>query len=151
MDLKREPLTFHSKALNRIVAIDELADLSDQDLHAFNGELVVAARSMENALSDAFKREIDTGVPLEYDWVHRVRRKLGICMGFRANITQLLKQPRKVEQQTLSIDDPSVRELIDTKFEELLIDEIGERLYKELQAEAVELVLEGLQQQTPVA
>ena len=153
MDTKPAPLTFHSKSLNRTIAMDEVDTLSSSELYRFNGELVMAARSMENALSDALQQEIRTGEPVDPDWVHKIRKKMGICNAFRANATQLLKVPQKreiveVRKAAPGPDDQLVTQLAEEKFQELLIDELGERLFKELQEEAVELALEDLRLKT---
>ena len=153
MDTKPKSLTFHSKSLNRVVAMDELEQLSSSDLYRFNGELVMAARSMENALSDALQQEIRTGQPVDPDWVHKIRKKMGICNAFRTNAMQLLKVPQKREIIEIRKAAPEpgnhlVTELAEVKFQELLIDELGERLFKELQEEAIELALEDLRLKT---
>jgi len=153
MDTKPAPLTFHSKSLDRVIAMDELDKLTNSELYRFNGELVMAARSMENALSDALQQEIRTGKPVDPDWVHKVRKKMGICNAFRTNAMQLLKVPQKreiveVRKAAPEPDDQLVTQLAEEKFQELLIDELGERLFKELQEEAVELALEDLRLKT---
>jgi len=153
MDTKPKSLTFHSKSLNRVVAMDELEQLSSSDLYRFNGELVMAARSMENALSDALQKEIHTGEPVDPDWVHKIRKKMGICNAFRTNAMQLLKVPQKreileIRKAAPEPDNKLVTELAEVKFQELLIDELGERLFKELQEEAIELALEDLRLKT---
>lgn len=153
MDTKPAPLTFHSKSLNRTIAMDEVDTLSSSELYRFNGELVMAARSMENALSDALQQEIRTGQPVDPDWVHKVRKKMGICNAFRTNAMQLLKVPQKreiveIRKAAPEPDDQLVTQLAEEKFQELLIDELGERLFKELQEEAVELALEDLRLKT---
>jgi len=153
MDTKPKSLTFHSKSLNRVVAMDELEQLSSSDLYRFNGELVMAARSMENALSDALQQEIRTGRPVDPDWVHKIRKKMGICNAFRTNAMQLLKVPQKreiveIQKAAPEPDNKLVTELAEVKFQELLIDELGERLFKELQEEAIELALEDLRLKT---
>jgi len=153
MDTKPAPLTFHSKSLNRTIAMDEVDTLSSSELYRFNGELVMAARSMENALSDALQQEIRTGEPVDPDWVHKIRKKMGICNAFRTNAMQLLKVPQKreiveIRKATPEADDRLVTQLAEEKFQELLIDELGERLFKELQEEAVELALEDLRLKT---
>lgn len=130
--------------------MDELDKLSSSDLYRFNGELVMAARSMENALSDALQKEIRTGEPIDPDWVHKIRKKMGICNAFRTNAMQILKVPQKreileVRKAAAEPDNAAVTRLAEQKFEELLIEEIGERLFRELQQEALELALEGLQ------
>jgi hypothetical protein len=153
MDTKPAPLTFHSKSLDRVIAMDELDKLTSSELYRFNGELVMAARSMENALSDALQQEIRTGQPVDPDWVHKVRKKMGICNAFRTNAMQLLKVPQKreiveIRKAAPEPDDRLVTQLAEEKFQELLIDELGERLFKELQEEAVELALEDLRLKT---
>jgi hypothetical protein len=153
MDTKPAPLTFHSKSLDRVIAMDELDKLTSSELYRFNGELVMAARSMENALSDALQQEIRTGQPVDPDWVHKVRKKMGICNAFRTNAMQLLKVPQKreiveIRKAAPEPDDQLVTQLAEEKFQELLIDELGERLFKELQEEAVELALEDLRLKT---
>jgi hypothetical protein len=153
MDTKPAPLTFHSKSLDRVIAMDELDKLTSSELYRFNGELVMAARSMENALSDALQQEIRTGQPVDPDWVHKVRKKMGICNAFRTNAMQLLKVPQKreiveIRKAAPEPDDQLVTRLAEEKFQELLIDELGERLFKELQEEAVELALEDLRLKT---
>ena len=153
MDTKPAPLTFHSKSLDRVIAMDELDKLTSSELYRFNGELVMAARSMENALSDALQQEIRTGEPVDPDWVHKIRKKMGICNAFRTNAMQLLKVPQKreiveIRKATPEADDRLVTQLAEEKFQELLIDELGERLFKELQEEAVELALEDLRLKT---
>lgn len=154
MDTKPAALTFNSKSLNRTVRMDELADLTKSELYRFNGELVIAARSMENALSDALQQEIKTGQPLDSDWVHKIRKKMGICNAFRSNAVQLMNGPAKAEILEIRKPEPDnalVTQLAEVKFEELLIEEIGERLFRELQHEAIELALEDLRQRTPGA
>ena len=153
MDTKPAPLTFHSKSLDRVIAMDELDKLTNSELYRFNGELVMAARSMENALSDALQQEIRTGKPVDPDWVHKVRKKMGICNAFRTNAMQLLKVPQKreiveIRKAAPEPDDRLVTQLAEEKFQELLIDELGERLFKELQEEAVELAFEDLRLKT---
>jgi predicted restriction endonuclease len=153
MDTKPAPLTFHSKSLDRVIAMDELDKLTSSELYRFNGELVMAARSMENALSDALQQEIRTGQPVDPDWVHKVRKKMGICNAFRTNAMQLLKVPQKreiveIRKAAPEPDDQLVTQLAEEKLEQLLIDELGERLFKELQEEAVELALEDLRLKT---
>ena len=153
MDTKPTPLTFHSKSLDRVIAMDELDKLTSSELYRFNGELVMAARSMENALSDALQQEIRSGQPVDPDWVHKVRKKMGICNAFRTNAMQLLKVPQKreiveIRKAAPEPDDRLVTQLAEEKFQELLIDELGERLFKELQEEAVELALEDLRLKT---
>ena len=153
MDTKPAPLTFHSKSLDRVIAMDELDKLTSSELYRFNGELVMAARSMENALSDALQQEIRSGQPVDPDWVHKVRKKMGICNAFRTNAMQLLKVPQKreileIRKAAPEPDDQLVTQLAEEKFQELLIDELGERLFKELQEEAVELALEDLRLKT---
>ena len=153
MDTKPAPLTFHSKSLDRVIAMDELDKLTSSELYRFNGELVMAARSMENALSDALQEEIRSGQPVDPDWVHKVRKKMGICNAFRTNAMQLLKVPQKreiveIRKAAPEPDDQLVTQLAEEKFQELLIDELGERLFKELQEEAVELALEDLRLKT---
>ena len=156
MDTKPAALTFHSKSLNRVVAMDELDQLSSSELQRFNGELVMAARSMENALSDALHREIHSGQPVDPDWVHKIRKKMGICNAFRTNAIQLLRIPQKreileIKKAAPEPDSQLVTQLAEDKFQELLIDEIGERLFRELQEEAIELAREDLRRQTPGA
>jgi len=156
MDTKPAALTFHSKSLNRVVAMDELDKLTSSELYRFNGELVMAARSMENALSDALQKEIHTGQPVDPDWVHKIRKKMGICNAFRTNAMQLLKIPQKreiveIRKAAPEPDNKLVTALAEEKFQQLLIDEIGERLFRELQEEAIELALEDLQQETPAS
>jgi hypothetical protein len=153
MDTKPAPLTFHSKSLDRVIAMDELDKLTSSELYRFNGELVMAARSMENALSDALQQEIRTGEPVDPDWVHKIRKKMGICNAFRTNAMQLLKVPQKreiveIRKAAPEPDNQLVTQLAEEKFQELLIDELGERLFKELQEEAVELALEDLRLKT---
>jgi len=153
MDTKPAALTFHSKSLNRVVAMDELDQLSSSELYRFNGELVMAARSMENALSDALQKEIRSGQPVDPDWVHKIRKKMGICNAFRTNAVQLLKVPQKreiveIRKAATEPDNKLVTQLAEEKFQQLLIDEIGERLFKELQEEAIELALEDLRLKT---
>ena len=153
MDTKPAPLTFHSKSLDRVIAMDELDKLTSSELYRFNGELVMAARSMENALSDALQQEIRSGQPVDPDWVHKVRKKMGICNAFRTNAMQLLKVPQKreiveIRKAAPEPDNQLVTQLAEEKFQELLIDELGERLFKELQEEAVELALEDLRLKT---
>jgi hypothetical protein len=153
MDTKPAPLTFHSKSLDRVIAMDELDKLTSSELYRFNGELVMAARSMENALSDALQQEIRSGQPVDPDWVHKVRKKMGICNAFRTNAMQLLKVPQKreiveIRKAAPEPDDQLVTQLAEEKLEQLLIDELGERLFKELQEEAVELALEDLRLKT---
>ena len=153
MDTKPAPLTFHSKSLDRVIAMDELDKLTSSELYRFNGELVMAARSMENALSDALQQEIRTGQPVDPDWVHKVRKKMGICNAFRTNAMQLLKVPQKreiveIRKAAPEPDDRLVTQLAEEKLQELLIDELGERLFKELREEAVELALEDLRLKT---
>lgn len=150
MDTKPASLTFHSKSLNCVVLLDELDKLSSSDLYRFNGELVMAARSMENALSDALQKEIRTGQPVDPDWIHKIRRKMGICNAFRTNAVQLINGLQKreiveVRKAAAKPDNAAVTRLAEQKFEELLIEEIGERLFRELQQEALELALEDLQ------
>jgi hypothetical protein len=133
--------------------MDELDKLTSSELYRFNGELVMAARSMENALSDALQQEIRSGQPVDPDWVHKVRKKMGICNAFRTNAMQLLKVPQKreiveIRKAAPEPDDQLVTQLAEEKFQELLIDELGERLFKELQEEAVELALEDLRLKT---
>ena len=48
-------------------------------------------------------------------------------------------------------DNDLVNRLAEDKFQELLIEEIGERLFRELQHEAIELALEDLRQRIPGA
>jgi hypothetical protein len=156
MDTKPAALTFHSKSLNRVVAMDELDQLSSSELYRFNGELVMAARSMENALSDALQKEIRSGQPVDPDWVHKIRKKMGICNAFRTNAVQLLKVPQKreiveIRKAATEPDNKLVTQLAEEKFQQLLIDEIGERLFKELQEEAIELALEDLRRGTPAS
>jgi len=154
MDTKPAALTFNSKSLNRTVRMDELADLTKSELYRFNGELVIATRSMENALYDALQQEIKTGQPLDSDWVHKIRKKMGICNAFRSNAVQLMNGPAKAEILEVRRPEPDnalVTQLAEVKFEELLIEEIGERLFRELQHEAIELALEDLRQRTPGA
>ena len=156
MDTKPTPLTFHSKSLDRVIAMDELDKLTSSELYRFNGELVMAARSMENALSDALHQEIRSGQPVDPDWVHKVRKKMGICNAFRTNAMQLLKVPQKreiveIRKAAPEPDNQLVTQLAEEKFQELLIDELGERLFKELQEEAVELAVEDLRSRTPAS
>lgn len=156
MDTKPAALTFHSKSLNRVVAMDELDKLTSSELYRFNGELVMAARSMENALSDALQKEIRTGEPVDPDWVHKIRKKMGICNAFRTNAMQLLKIPQKreiveIRRAATEPDNKLVTALAEEKFQQLLIDEIGERLFRELQEEAIELALEDLRRETPAS
>ena len=153
MDTRPAPLTFHSKSLDRVIAMDELDKLTSSELYRFNGELVMAARSMENAMSDALQQEIRSGQPVDPDWVHKVRKKMGICNAFRTNAMQLLKVPQKreiveIRKAAPEPDNQLVTQLAEEKFQELLIDELGERLFKELQEEAVELALEDLRLKT---
>ena len=156
MDTTPAPLTFYSKSLDRLVAMDELRALTSSQLDRFNGELVIAARSMENALSDAIQREVRTGEPVDPDWVHKIRKKMGICQAFRTNATQLLKVPQKKEivEVRKAVTEPDaelVQQLAEERFEMLLIEEIGERLFRELQQEALELAVEDLRSRTPAS
>lgn len=128
-------LTFLSKALNRVVSVEELPVMSSADLNAFNAELAVAVRSMEDALSDALRREVETGEILDSDWVHKVRKKMRVAMAFRGNIIQILSSTNH---------GPSLEELVQIKLDELLIEELGERLYSEMKEEAKELAVEDL-------
>lgn len=156
MDTRPAPLTFFSKSLNRNIAMDELPSLTTSELYRFNGELVMASRSMENALADAQRNEINTGRPIDPDWVHKIRKKMGICNAFRTNAMQRLNMPAKseiveVRKAAPEPDTDLVNRLAEDKFQELLIEEIGERLFRELQQEAIELALEDLRRGTPAS
>lgn len=133
-------LTFLSKSLDRLVAFETLAYMSQLELQTFHSELVVAGDSMQMAL----KAREESSVPVDPDWVHKIKTKMQACETFRSQIEQMLDTARTSGNGT-------VKQLIDQKLEQLLIDELGERLYKELQAEARDLVLEDLQVRTPGA
>lgn len=132
------PLTFLSKSLDRVVLKDELHCLTHQELQALRGELVIASRSMQIALDARLKDEQETGIPLDTDWTHKIRKKMEVCAAFCKSIEHLLEQ---------NVPNGYLKQLISEKLEELLIEEVGERLYKELKEEAKDLALSDLQAQ----
>lgn len=131
-------LTFLSKSLERVVLLDELPCLTYQELQAFRGELVVAGRSMQTALNAALKDEEVTGVPLDTDWIHKIRKKMEVCASFCTAIEKLLEQ---------NLPNGFLKTLVAKKLKDLLIEELGERLYQELKDEARDLALSDLQAQ----
>jgi len=112
--------------------------MSQQELQTFHSELVVAGSSMQMSL----KSKQDANFPVDPDWVHKVRTKMHACDAFRTRIEAMLDQ---------GVGSGALKQMISQRLEQLLIDEIGERLYRELQAEARDLALEDLQAQIPDA
>ena len=133
-------LTFLSKSLDRLVAFETLPYMKPVELLMFHSELAVAVNSMQTAL----RIREEGSAPVDPDWAHKIKTKMHVCETFRLELERLLDSAR-------SDGNGTIKQLIDQKLEQLLIEEVGERLYRELQAEARDLVLEDPLVQTPGA
>ena len=132
-------LTFQSKSLGRQITIEDLNLLGADELNNLNAELTLAQESIDNRLEkeqELIEKYGQRENTIEYsDWMHKVNFKRRIVITFRTAVTQILNNKDNL---------PPLEELARDKFEELLIEELGERLYREMREEARELAAEDL-------
>ena len=130
-------LTFNSKSLDRVIDLQSIPDLSIADARKLHAELVVAVQSMDEKVTDALATEHNSGIPVDRDWVHRVKKKRRICVAFATQVKQLLDAPRQPELNFTAI--------YQRRLEELVREELGDTVYQEIKDEARDLALADLQ------
>jgi hypothetical protein len=76
-------LTFQSESLGREVAMEDVHEMSIEDLARFGAELRVIYESMEASHAAIALDERYLGKPLDVAWLKRYKHKLGIVRTFR--------------------------------------------------------------------
>ena len=132
--------TFNSKSLEREVSLHQIYELTPSEARNLHAELVIAVQSMDEKVSEAIASEHDSGIPADKDWIHRVKKKRRICVAFATQVKQMLDAP---QQQAAPVSNFTT--IFQRRFEELLLEELGQTVFDEIKAEARDLALADLQ------
>ncbi len=132
--------TFNSKSLEREVSLHQIYELTPSEARNLYAELVIAVQSMDEKVSEALASEHASGIPADKDWIHRVKKKRRICVAFATQVKQMLDAP---QQQAVPVSNFTTIFL--RRFEELLLEELGQTVFDEIKAEARDLALADLQ------
>jgi hypothetical protein len=132
--------TFNSKSLEREVSLHQIYELTPSEARNLYAELVIAVQSMDEKVSEALASEHASGIPADKDWIHRVKKKRRICVAFATQVKQMLDAP---QQQAAPVSNFTT--IFQRRFEELLLEELGQTVFDEIKAEARDLALADLQ------
>jgi hypothetical protein len=132
--------TFNSKSLEREVSLHQIYELTPSEARNLHAELVIAVQSMDEKVSEALASEHASGIPADKDWIHRVKKKRRICVAFATQVKQMLDAP---QQQAAPVSNFTT--VFQRRFEELLLEELGQTIFDEIKAEARDLALADLQ------
>jgi len=132
--------TFNSKSLEREVSLHQIYELTPSEARNLHAELVIAVQSMDEKVSEAIASEQASGIPADKDWIHRVKKKRRICVAFATQVKQMLDAP---QQQAAPVSNFTT--IFQRRFEELLLEELGQTVFDEIRAEARDLALADLQ------
>ncbi len=132
--------TFNSKSLEREVSLHQIYELTPSEARNLYAELVIAVQSMDEKVSEALASEHASGIPADKDWIHRVKKKRRICVAFATQVKQMLDAP---QQQAAPVSNFTT--VFQRRFEELLLEELGQTIFDEIKAEARDLALADLQ------
>jgi hypothetical protein len=132
--------TFNSKSLEREVSLHQIYELTPSEARNLHAELVIAVQSMDEKVSEALASEHASGIPADKDWIHRVKKKRRICVAFATQVKQMLDAP---QQQAAPVSNFTT--IFQRRFEELLLEELGQTVFDEIRAEARDLALADLQ------
>jgi hypothetical protein len=132
--------TFNSKSLEREVSLHQIYELTPSEARNLHAELVIAVQSMDEKVSEAIASEHASGIPADKDWIHRVKKKRRICVAFATQVKQMLDAP---QQQAVPVSNFTT--IFQRRFEELLLEELGQTVFDEIKAEARDLALADLQ------
>jgi len=132
--------TFNSKSLEREVSLHQIYELTPSEARNLHAELVIAVQSMDERVSEALASEHASGIPADKDWIHRVKKKRRICVAFATQVKQMLDAP---QQQAAPVSNFTT--IFQRRFEELLLEELGQTVFDEIKAEARDLALADLQ------
>jgi len=117
-------LTFSSKSLNRVIGFDAFSTLSLTELRALYAELFIADQSMTDSIAGVERQAQVDGVPVDKDWIHRIRKKHRVCMAFLAQIKQLLDA---------AVSESNVYLAYQKHMTALLVEELGSTIFKEIE------------------
>jgi len=132
--------TFNSKSLEREVSLHQIYELTPSEARNLHAELVIAVQSMDEKVSEAIASEHASGIPADKDWIHRVKKKRRICVAFATQVKQMLDAP---QQQAAPVSNFTT--IFQRRFEELLLEELGQTVFNEIKTEARDLALADLQ------
>ena len=132
--------TFNSKSLEREVSLHQIYELTPSEARNLHAELVIAVQSMDEKVSEALASEHASGIPADKDWIHRVKKKRRICVAFATQVKQMLDAPQQQASPTSNFTT-----IFQRRFEELLLEELGQTVFDEIKAEARDLALADLQ------
>jgi len=132
--------TFNSKSLEREVSLHQIYELTPSEARNLHAELVIAVQSMDEKVSEALASEHASGIPADKDWIHRVKKKRRICVAFATQVKQMLDAP---QQQAAPVSNFTT--IFQRRFEELLLEELGQTVFDEIKTEARDLALADLQ------
>jgi hypothetical protein len=132
--------TFNSKSLEREVSLHQIYELTPSEARNLHAELVIAVQSMDERVAEALASEHASGIPADKDWIHRVKKKRRICVAFATQVKQMLDAP---QQQAAPVSNFTT--IFQRRFEELLLEELGQTVFDEIKAEARDLALADLQ------
>ena len=132
--------TFNSKSLEREISLQQIHELTPSQARNLHAELVIAVQSMDEKVTEALASEHVSGIPVDKDWVHRVKKKRRICVAFATQVKQILDAP---QHQATSVSNFTT--IFQRRFEELLLEELGHTVLDEIKAEARDLALADLQ------
>ena len=132
--------TFNSKSLEREVSLHQIYELTPSEARNLHAELVIAVQSMDEKVSEAIASEHASGIPVDKDWIHRVKKKRRICVAFATQVKQMLDAP---QQQAAPVSNFTT--IFQRRFEELLLEELGQTVFNEIKTEARDLALADLQ------
>lgn len=132
--------TFNSKSLERQVSLHQIYELTPGEARNLHAELVIAVQSMDEKVSEALASESASGIPADKDWIHRVKKKRRICVAFATQVKQMLDAPAPAQAVTGNFTSVFQR-----RFEELLLEELGQTVLDEIKSEARDLALADLQ------
>jgi hypothetical protein len=133
-------LTFTSRALNRVVTLGDIARLSAAELRDLHAELTMAVQAMDEKVQETKELERASGIAADEDWLHRVKKKRRVCVALAAQVNQ-----------ALSAGNSSFEYVYRFKFEQLLLEELGEEALREIKGEAMQFALANRPQATPAA
>ena len=131
--------TFNSKSLERQVSLHEIHGLSVAESRKLHAELVVAVQAMDDKVNDAQITAQASGIPVDKDWIHRVKKKRRICVAFATQVKQAMESSAAPQQPTSFVT------IYQQRLDELLLEELGQTVFDEIKAEARDLALADLQ------
>jgi len=127
-------LTFSSKALDKCITFSSFEALSITELRALYAELFIADESIKDSLFNAEKNAAAEGAPVDADWIHRIKKKHRVCLAFLVQTKQLLDAV---------VVDSNVYLAYHKYLEELLLEELGPVVWKEIRDAAKQRAWSG--------